>query len=179
MRKSGPFPTTPEPGEGKRGEEGHLGYLLRQAAVAFRTRMERTLADLGVTQPQFSVLTMVAAYPGVSNADLARLSLLTPQTVSVIVANLKRSGALASRPHAVHGRIRHLGLTRAGEDILARCKRRVQALEEELVTGLSPKDEKTVRQWLVRVAVENAAAVGKRRELTASASERGAAPRAG
>lgn len=153
MRKRSTSISVPAAGEGKRGEQGHLGYLLRQAAGAFRTRMERALADLGVTQAQFAVLTMVAAYPGVSNADLARLSLLTPQTVSVIVANLKRSGALASKPHAVHGRIRHLALTTNGEKILARCKARVQALEQQLVADVSAKEEQTIRRWLVRVAV--------------------------
>jgi DNA-binding MarR family transcriptional regulator len=152
MRKPPPSAAVLMPGEGKRGEHGHLGYLLRQASVALRTRVERELADLGVTQPQFVVLTMVAAYPGLSNADLARLSLLTPQTVSVIVANLKRAGALASKPHAVHGRIRHLRLTAHGERALTRCKVRVETLEEGLVAGLSKKDEFAIRRWLVRAA---------------------------
>jgi len=56
----------PAPGEGKRGEQGYLGYLLRQAHAAVRLTMERTLADLGVTPPQFAVLTMLNAYPGLS-----------------------------------------------------------------------------------------------------------------
>jgi len=51
----------PAPGEGKRGEQGYLGYLLRQAHAAVRLTMERTLADLGVTSPQFAVLTMLNA----------------------------------------------------------------------------------------------------------------------
>ena len=156
MRKPEPSaetsPALPLPGEGKRGEDGHVAYLLRQAAVAFRTRMERTLADLSVTQPQFAVLTMVAAYPGLSNADLARLSLLTPQTCSVIVGNLKKSGALVSRPHAVHGRIRQLSLTPEGETLLARCKERVRVLEDDLADGLSAAEERSLRRWLVRVA---------------------------
>ncbi|MFZ8278330.1 MarR family winged helix-turn-helix transcriptional regulator, partial [Staphylococcus aureus] len=86
-----------------------------QAGVALRARMDRALSDLGVTPPQFSVLTMLGAYPGLSNADLARLSLLTPQTVSVIVANLKKAGAIESRPHQVHGRIQELTMTQAGK----------------------------------------------------------------
>lgn len=143
----------PAPGEGKRGEEGHLGYLLRQASVAWRTRMERALADLEITQAQFAVLTMVAAYPDLSNADLARLSLLTPQTVSVIVANLRRRGALASRPHAAHGRIRHLSLTPEGEVALATAKRRVGALEDDLVRDLPADDERAIRRWLVATAI--------------------------
>jgi hypothetical protein len=54
----------PPPGQGKRGEQGYLAYLLRQAQAATRLGMERALADLGVTSPQFVVLTMLKAYPG-------------------------------------------------------------------------------------------------------------------
>ncbi|MFG1215165.1 MarR family winged helix-turn-helix transcriptional regulator [Xanthobacter flavus] len=142
----------PSAGYGKRGEDGHLGYLLRQANVAFRTRLERALADTGVTQPQFVVLTMIDAYPGCSGADLARLSLLTPQTVSVIVSNLKRDGLLQSGPHPVHGRIRCLSLTVPGKDVLTRCKDSANALEAEIAAPLSAEEAAVVRRWLVRVA---------------------------
>ena len=117
-------PAIPPLGQGKRGEQGYLGYLLRQASAAHRLRMERAMADVGVTLPQFLVLTMIRAYPGISNADLARLSLLTPQTVSVIVANLERSGAIARRPHAVHGRIQHIDVTPEGLALLDACRKR-------------------------------------------------------
>lgn len=154
MRKPKAASSLPRPGEGKRGEEGYLGYLLRQASVANRVRMDRALAELGLTTPQFALLTMVAAYPGVSNAELARLSLLTPQTVSAIVATLERRGVLARRPHAAHGRIQHLDPTPAGRTLLARCRERVQAVERRLAEGLSPGEESAIRRWLVRVAVE-------------------------
>jgi len=154
VRKTASDPSVPQPGEGKRGEQGYLGYLLRQASVAMRTRMERDLSEEDVTPPQFAVLTMVRAYPGLSNADLARLSLLTPQTVSVIVSNLKRSGWLASRPHAVHGRIQQLEITKTGRDLLARCRPHIQRIEKRLAAGLSPNEERVIRRWLVRVAMD-------------------------
>ena len=160
MRKSISESGIPAPGEGKRGAEGHLGHLLRQANVAFRTRLERALADTGVTQPQFAVLTMIAAYPGCSSADLARLSLLTPQTVTVIVANLKRDGHLEASPHPVHGRIQRLSLTSHGKTVLGRCKARVQTLEKELAASLSPDEDAVIRRWLAQVAVEGTAASG-------------------
>ena len=151
MRKTNPS-SIPAPGEGKRGEDGYIGYLLRQAAGAHRLRLERALADLGVTQPQFAVLTMLAAYPGLSNADVARLALLTPQTVSVIVANLERAGSLVRKPHAIHGRIQHLDLSDSGTALLKTCRERVHALEKELASDLSGEEERTIRRWLVAVA---------------------------
>lgn len=148
--------TTPVPkaGEGKRGEAGYLGYLLRQAAGAVRLRMERLLADLDVTPPQFGVLTMLSAYPGISNADVARLAVLTPQTVSVIVANLEKAGSIERRPHPIHGRIQHIDLTPQGRELLQRCKQRTKQLEAHLLTGLGEGEEAIVRKWLVGLAVE-------------------------
>lgn len=49
MVKRGEGPAIPRPGEGKRGEAGYFGYLLRQASGAYRLRVERALADLEVT----------------------------------------------------------------------------------------------------------------------------------
>lgn len=153
MSKSIKKTAVPAVGEGKRGEQGHIGYLLRQAHTAHRLRMERALADLAVTLPQFSVLTMLVAYPGASGADLARLSLLTPQTMSVIVANLERSGSISRHPHAVHGRIQQIEVTEVGRQLLAKCRSRAKAVEDELLVGISQADQTAVRRWLVKVAV--------------------------
>ncbi len=142
----------PAPGEGKRGEEGYLGYLLRQAAGASRLRLERALADIGVTAPQFLVLTMIKAYPKASGADLARITQLTPQTVSVIIANLRKTGALVSRKHAVHGRIVELDLSDHGEELLAQARQRAHGLEAEMAAGLTAEEAQVVRRWLAGLA---------------------------
>jgi len=158
-KKSAPAPELagsrpPPPGQGKRGETGHLAYLLRQAQAATRLTLERALADLGVTPPQFVVLTMLRAYPGLSGADLARVALLTPQTVGVIIRNLERDGAIRQTPHPVHGRVLQWTLTRRGEVLLAKCRRPVQALERRLAAGLPAKAQVAVRRWLSKIAAD-------------------------
>jgi DNA-binding MarR family transcriptional regulator len=144
----------PPPGHGKRGEGGHIAYLLRQAQAATRLTLERALADLGITPPQFAVLTMLRAYPGLSGADLARVALLTPQTVGVIIRNLERGGAIQKTPHPVHGRVLQWTLTRRGGTLLDTCRRRAVALERRLVAGLGAKSEVTVRRWLSKIAAD-------------------------
>jgi DNA-binding MarR family transcriptional regulator len=144
----------PLPGEGKRGERGYLAYLLRQAQAATRLRMERTLAELGVTPPQFIVLTMLKAYPGLSGADLARVALLTPQTVGVIIRNLERDGAIRKTPHPVHGRVLQWTMTRPGERLLEKCRRHARALERRLTAGLGAKTQTIVRRWLSKIATD-------------------------
>ena len=142
----------PVSGEGPRGETGRIGYLLRQASVAHRLRVEKILAEFDLTLPQYSVLSFCLLYPGLSNADLARLTLLTPQTVSTIVSNLERKGMIVRHAHAIHGRIQHIDLSAEARALLKKCDKPVLKLQEELVEGLSPKEEKIVRQWLINLA---------------------------
>jgi DNA-binding MarR family transcriptional regulator len=144
----------PLPGQGKRGEKGYFAYLLRQAQAATRLTLERALADLGVTPPQFVVLTMLKAYPGLSGADLARVALLTPQTVGVIIRNLEREGAIRKKPHPVHGRVLQWTLTRRGKTLLGKCRARGKALDRRLQAGLAPKAQATIRRWLSKIAAE-------------------------
>jgi DNA-binding MarR family transcriptional regulator len=144
----------PPPGHGKRGEDGYLGYLLRQAHAASRLQMERTLADFGVTPPQFVVLTMLKAYPGLSGADLARVALLTPQTVGVIIRNLERAWSIRKKTHPVHGRVLMWTLTKSGLVLVGKCRRRVLALERRLAAGLTARTQLTVRRWLARIAAD-------------------------
>ena len=143
----------PPPGEGKRGETGYLGYLLRQAQAAARLTLERSLGELGVTVPQFVVLTMLKAYPGLSGAELARVALLTPQTVGVIIGNLERDGAIQKTAHPVHGRKLQWTLTPHGLTLLEQCRKRALAHERRLAEGLTRKDEHAIRQWLARIAL--------------------------
>jgi DNA-binding MarR family transcriptional regulator len=142
----------PPAGQGKRGEQGYLAYLLRQAQAATRLALERALAELGVTPPQFVVLTMLRAYPGLSGADLARVALLTPQTVGVIIRNLERDGAIRKTPHPVHGRVLQWTLTRRGRTRLDKCRRHALGLERRLMAGLPKQAQATIRRWLARVA---------------------------
>ncbi|MGJ4947233.1 MarR family winged helix-turn-helix transcriptional regulator [Bradyrhizobium sp. HKCCYLS20291] len=144
----------PAPGQGKRGEDGHLAYLLRQAQAAARLSLERALGATGLTHPQFVVLTMLKAYPGLSGADCARVALLTPQTVNVIIGNLERDGAIKRTPHPVHGRALQWALTRRGEALLAKARRQATALERRLVRDVSKRDLAAIRRWLARVAAE-------------------------
>jgi DNA-binding MarR family transcriptional regulator len=158
-KKSAPDPglaghRPPPPGRGKRGEKGYFGYLLRQAQAAARLALERALADLGVTPPQFAVLTMLKTYPGLSGADLARVALVTPQTVGVIIRNLERAGAIRKTPHPVHGRVLQWTLTRRGATLLAKCRQRALALERRLMVGLGAKAQATVRRWLSKIAAD-------------------------
>jgi DNA-binding MarR family transcriptional regulator len=94
---------------------------------------------------------MVDVYPGVSGADLARLTLLTPQTINLIVKNLERDGLIVKTPDDVHGRVIRLDTTAKGRQLRGKCRTRADAIEKRLVDNLSDTEQRTIRRWLVGV----------------------------
>jgi DNA-binding MarR family transcriptional regulator len=135
------------------GENGDIAALLRQAASAQRLAEERLIADLGVTPPQLSALGLIGAHPGLLAADLARKAKLTPQTVSLIVANLRRAGLAREEENGVStaSRARPLALTVDGEKILRLGRERTEAASARLIEGMRPKREKALRRWLAAI----------------------------
>jgi len=97
---------------------------------------------------------MLKAYPGLSGADLARVALLTPQTVGVIIRNLERDGAIRKTRHPVHGRVLQWTLTRRGLAVLEKCRRPVMALERRLAADLNPRTLGAIRRWLAQIAAD-------------------------
>jgi DNA-binding MarR family transcriptional regulator len=136
------------------GENGEIATLLRQAAATRRLVEERLLADLGVTPPQLSVLQFLGAHRGLLAADIARRIKLTPQTISLIIANLRRAGLVREEESAVAiaTRARPLVLSAQGETILRIGRERAEAASARLLEGMRPKRERALRRWLAGVA---------------------------
>jgi DNA-binding MarR family transcriptional regulator len=128
----------------------HVGYLVRRAQIAIFQDFTRTLAPLDVRPAQYSVLTVIAANPGLTQMALAHaLGIERSRLVHLLDALEERKWIqrLASkvdrRSHALH-------LTSEGEAALAEIKalaaqheRHVEALvgsrrRKELLRLLSP-----------------------------------------
>ena len=132
--------------------ELQLDDLLRRAAAAQRVAVERALAELELTPAQFAVLRIVDAKPGVSAAEAARLERLTPPTMSVIVANLERSGALTRLPHPDNARIQKLEATPFGRQWIERGLQRIAEWRNKISRPESDCELHAIAIWLSRVA---------------------------
>lgn len=146
------LPRLPRVGEAKRGPEGYLTYLLRQASASVRLALDRALASEDMTYPQQSALTMIRAYEAVSAADLARLTMLTPQTINGIVRALEKRAAIRKEPDRVNRRILRLIITEEGRALNKRCRALTAPIEAALKARMNASAEAAIRQWLVDVA---------------------------
>ncbi len=125
-----------------------VGYELKRVQHDLRLYMDAELRKLDVTTPQYAALSVLAEEPGISNAALARRSFVTPQTMNQIMLRLEAAGLVERRAHPEHGRVLQAYLTEEGENLRKECARRVDALEERMVSGLSEDERLTLLESL-------------------------------
>jgi DNA-binding MarR family transcriptional regulator len=140
-------------GQGFRGPDGRVGYLLRQAQHTLRTAMYQPLAEIGITAAQYSVLSVADAESGLSGAELARDTMLTPQSVNAIVVYLERAGLLERRPDVRDQRLRRIYVSQAGREVLAVARPAVWAVEQRMVASLTGAEQAVFRRHLTDCAL--------------------------
>ncbi|MGW7514477.1 MarR family winged helix-turn-helix transcriptional regulator [Streptomyces sp. NPDC054796] len=114
----------------------HVGYRLKRAHAALRGAMDKALREHGLTVPQYSCLEVLALRPDMSNAELARATFVTRQSMNVVLRGLQEAG-LIRRPDTVdHGRARPARLTDEGWRRLGDAQAAVYAVEARMVQAV-------------------------------------------
>jgi DNA-binding MarR family transcriptional regulator len=129
-----------------------LGYALKRAQHALRTRMDETLRPLALTTAQYAVLCVIEQSDGISNAGLARAAFVTPQTMTGIIANLSRAGLLARETESTSGRILKSVLTANGKKLLSKAHQDVGKLETIMLKAVGKARAAQLAQLLSQCA---------------------------
>src|SRR3569833_1811995 len=125
-----------------------VGFALTRLQQALRTRMDATLAAHGLTTPQYAVLALLAERPGISNAELARLSFVAAPTMLRILDVLHREGLIDRAAPAPEQRTRRTAQTTLGRRRLTAATAAVQSYEDLLRGEAGPEHLGTVLAWL-------------------------------
>lgn len=125
-----------------------VGYQLKRVQHALRLRMDEVLREVGLTTPQYAVLSVLEDSPGLSGAALARRSFVTPQTMNMIVAKLEDAGLIARSPHPEHGRVLQAYLTGEGRMLVSGAHEVVGAVEERMLGGLNSEERVRLAETL-------------------------------
>ena len=129
-----------------------IGFALKQAQQALRTRLDSGLREVGLTTPQYAVLAFLEVQAGASNAALARRAFVTPQTMQAVLVGLERAGFIARTPHPEHGRVQTTELTSSGRAALEAASGIVADAEARIRNAAAPLDPQVVTAMLVRLA---------------------------
>ena len=102
--------------------DGHLGYFLRRLQVTVFKDFIRTLAPMDVHPAQYSVLLLIEANPGRSQAAIGQALDIERARLARLLHVLEDRRWIERRASAGDGRSHSLFLTREGEKALLRIK---------------------------------------------------------
>lgn len=126
-----------------------LVYVIGRVGQGVRRELGRRLEKWDLSVPEFTALSVLHRRPGLSNAQLARRSLITPQSMSQVVASLEERRLIRRRVDPHHGRILRAELTKLGRRRLAEADSIVDALQDELFAEVDAADREIVLRGLL------------------------------
>ena len=128
--------------------EPSLLYAVKQVELAVRARLDEVVRDVGLTTSTYTALTVLQRRTGLTTAELARNSFVTPQAMADIVTALERRALISRHADPDHGRRRLIILTENGRTVLAELAPAVAALEERMLAGLDTDARVALRHSL-------------------------------
>ncbi len=130
-------------------ESPTLLYLVGRVERVVRRAMNDVLAGHGVSLNQYTTLSVLESRSGLSNAQLARRALVSPQSMNEVLLSLEERGFVRRRAHPGHGRILQAQVTPKGRKLLGACGAEIDAVEEQMTKGLSPQERRSLRRALL------------------------------
>jgi DNA-binding MarR family transcriptional regulator len=127
-----------------------LLYLVGRLDRVVRRAIQEAVDEQGLSVNEFTTLSVLARRHGLSNAQLARRSLVSPQSANEVLLALERFGLVRRQAHPDHGRILQTRLTAKGRRVLATCEARVADVEARMVAGMSPTQQAALRRGLLQ-----------------------------
>jgi DNA-binding MarR family transcriptional regulator len=151
------------PGADSAPEQPRLAYAVGRFHTVLRAEMSRRLAPERLSVPEFTALSVLSVRGGLSNAELARRSFVTPQAMNQVLASLEEK-ELVARPapgeqSPGHHRARGAKLTAKGRRSVARAQQLVDAIEDQAFATLSG-DEREALTGVLGAAAHRLAGSG-------------------
>lgn len=128
-----------------------ISYNLGRVDRLVNQQLSEALHRLGVSLPQFTMLSNLERKGATANAALAARSFISPQAANQIVNTMMANGWVTKRNSPDHGRIVLIELTESGLAVYRECMRAAAAFEQDMLDGLTPESIMMFRVTLQRL----------------------------
>jgi DNA-binding MarR family transcriptional regulator len=125
-----------------------LGYFVRRLQVWVFQDFIRRLSRLDLSPAQFSVVVVIGANPGLSQAQLAATLGIERARLVRLLHRLEERGLTERRRSCADGRRHALTLTRAGDRLLAEAARLAEQHEDALRQKLGARRHRLLLETL-------------------------------
>jgi DNA-binding MarR family transcriptional regulator len=163
-----PSPTpTPDLSDYQLGES--VGYLLSRVKSTMSNLItQRSMAELGITSQQGSILFMVASGKCLLAAELAREYGIDASAVTRLIDRLEKRGLLTRVRSNEDRRVVRLALTPEGHAIAARMPGIFNGVLDNLLCGFTPEEVGFLKSMLRRVLVNSGEQTGLTRDAASN-----------
>ncbi len=128
-------------------------HLLSLASGRYNAAMERSLKAVGLDQPTWRVLTILAEDGTCSIGTIARAAVYKPSTLSRIVGRMQAAGLVRSTLREGDNRVVEVSLTEAGREAHARTRPISSRVFHTASDALSDEELETLATLLAKLAV--------------------------
>jgi DNA-binding MarR family transcriptional regulator len=132
--------------------EGRLFYRVKHLTSVMRSAADTSLRRIGLSGAQYTALAALEASPGASNAALARLCFVTPQTANEVSRGLESAKLVERGETAQDRREIALHLTDEGRRLLAAGHEKMREVEEAALLGVPGGKQQAFLRYLDAMA---------------------------
>ncbi|MGQ4596809.1 MarR family transcriptional regulator [Nocardia sp. R6R-6] len=113
-----------------------LLYSVKRLELAIRSHLDEMLRGSGITTLQYTALTVLAHRDGISAAQLARDSFVTPQSMADMVRALEQRELIHRTPNPDSKRELLVYITESGRGLLRDYAAAADTIEERMAAAL-------------------------------------------
>ena len=129
-----------------------LGYNLAQASIPTTRAFRRQIAPLGLTQVEFTVLTLLGTNANVTQLQLGRALGAAPSNLTNLLGRLEAKQLVQRRRSSVDARAQTIALTRSGATLAKKAAGLADGMEEGLLRHLTDGERSMLFELLQKVA---------------------------
>ncbi|HXZ10341.1 MAG TPA: MarR family transcriptional regulator [Paraburkholderia sp.] len=143
-----------------------VGYLLSRVKSTMSNMVtQRTMAELGITSTQASILFMVASGKCLLAAELAREYGIDASAVTRLIDRLEKRGLLTRVRSSEDRRAVRLALTPEGLALAARMPAIFNGVMDKLLAGFTAEEVGFLKSMLRRILITSCDTPGSIREI--------------
>jgi DNA-binding MarR family transcriptional regulator len=128
-----------------------IGFLISDVARMMRSTFDRRVRRIGLTRPQWQVLSLLHRRPGSSQTELAEMLEVEPAVAGRMIDRLERRRWVVRRADPADRRVKRLFLTAEARGVQAEMGRIAEAMLDDAMAPLGEGEREALTEMLDRV----------------------------
>ncbi len=128
-----------------------LGYNASRASHTLVSHFIRGVHSFDLRTVDFSVLSVIGHWPGVTSRQLCQKLNVLPPNMVVLLRELDKRGLIERQPHPTDRRAVGLLLSTSGKALMKKAEKAASAADAQGTAHLSPAERKTLARLLQKV----------------------------